>query len=165
MADLQQQVVKAAGEGFESGESLVAATKCEREGGVKRRALGAGLGGAVGMVAALKTGIDPSHSVGGEALPHSMVLGLTDRRIAVLGCSTMTGKPTSIIRSIPLAEIADVDTGSGRVLGRKLAKFSLTFVDGAVLSLEAASSESWRAEAFCEALAATLLARRDQVPE
>ncbi len=165
MADLSQQVVKAAGESFESGESLVAATKCERDGGVKRRALGAGLGGALGMVTALKTGIDPAHSLAGQALPHSIVLGLTNRRIAVFSCSTMTGKPTSIIRSIPLADVADVDTDSARVLGRKLAKLSLTFADGTVLSLEAAASEAPRAEAFCEALAATLSERGDQVPQ
>lgn len=152
MADLEQQLTKAAGDALDDGESFVAATRCEKEGGVKRRSWGAGLGGAIGMVTAMKTGGDPAHSIGGEALPHSLILGLTNRRLTAFKCSSMTGKPTNMIQSVPLAEVAGVDTDEGRVMGWKLAKFTVRFADGTALSVEAAATAAKRAQAFCEAL-------------
>jgi hypothetical protein len=163
LANLIQQLVKQSGGALESGETFVAATICEREGGAKRRAMGAGLGGFTGRFITSKSSDKSAHSLNGESLAYLIVLGLTNRRPAVFGCNFMTSAATRMIQSIPTSDVAGLVTDSRKILGTKLAKFSLRFSVDTTLSLEAAGAPYEQAVAFCERFFAMLTARAHSI--
>jgi hypothetical protein len=113
--------------------------------------MGAGLGGLVGALAATKGSGSAGHVLYGEALPHDIALGLTDRRILIYSVNSFSGKTNKVLREIPLAHVAAVEHEEGRFLGRKIIRFSLCFSDGSRLELESPSGAK-DTQAFCRAL-------------
>jgi hypothetical protein len=113
--------------------------------------MGAGLGGLVGALAATKGSGSTGHVLYGEALPHDIALGLTDRRILIYSVSSFSGKTGQVLREIPLAHVGGVEHEEGRFLGRKIIRFALCFSDGSRLELESPSGAK-DTQAFCHAL-------------
>ena len=151
VADVVQRLTMLASEQLAPGETVVAGARCSPRGSTKRRTMGAGLGGLVGALAASKGAGSAGHVLYGEALPHDIALGLTDRRILIYSVSSLSGKTTKVLREIPLAHVGGIEHDEGRFLGRKIIRFSLCFSDGSRLELESPSGAK-DTEAFCHAL-------------
>jgi len=137
MAQLTDQLAKVAADRLEPGEVIMAGARCVPVGATSRRALTFGLAGALGGTVHTKLGAPADHALHGESLPHDLALGLTERRILVFAVSTLTGRATKVIRSVPLAHVVGVDNEESRSLGRKMPRLRLRFTDGSTLALEA----------------------------
>ena len=155
MADVAQRLTALASDRLADGERVVAGTRCSPRGSTKRRAMGAGAGGLIGALVATKGDGPADHVLYGEALPHDMAMGLTDRRILIYAVSTLSGRTTKVLRDIPLSQVDDVEHDEGRFIGRRIVRFSLRFIDGSELALEAPSGAK-NAQAFCQAVGAAL---------
>ena len=151
MADVVQRLTMLASDQLTQGETVVAGARCSPLGSTKQRAMGAGLGGLIGALAATKGSGSTGHVLYGEALPQDIALGLTDRRILIYSVGSFSGRTSNVLREIPLAHVAGVEHEEGRFLGRKIIRFSLCFSDGSRLELESPSGAK-DTQAFCHAL-------------
>ncbi len=136
MASLTDRISTVASSLLEPDEVVTVATNCVPAGDVSRRAFSFGLAGALGGSLLTKLGTPAEHALGGEPLPRDLALALTDRRVLVVALGAMTGRPTTVARSIPLDLIAGVNFETDRVLVSTVGRFGLLFFDGSRLDLE-----------------------------
>jgi hypothetical protein len=129
----KDKLAKAAGDALR-GETIVAGCKALPKGKLGKRAIGAGLGGAIGGMIAGGTG-DDSGTVSFPTAAN-MSLGLTPTRLLIWQNSAMTGGPKEIIGEVPLEAVTAVEGGAKRVVGVKTGTVSFTLTDGSVVELE-----------------------------
>lgn len=103
--------------------------------------------------ATLNTGSIKQAAYGGRAAP-TVKAGLTDRRILLFASNSLAlnlnvGK---LLGTIPLADIASVESSSGRIAGVKALRLIVTLKDGSVLPFEASGFTYPSAEEFAEVL-------------
>ena len=103
--------------------------------------------------ATLNTGSIKHAAFGGVSAP-IVKAGVTDRRVLFFASNNLAfnlnvGK---LVGTIPLADIASVESSSGRVAGMKAVKINITLKDGTQLPFEASGLTSKSAEELATVL-------------
>ena len=135
MGDYTAKLTKTAADHLEDGESFVAGAKCVPAGGIKRRAIGGGFG-AIGAAVASTSRTRSATPSREQALPSSLALGLTDRRLFVFSVSTRVGSGQQGAHRRPARAGSRRDGETGRTIGIKQLNVTIVFVDGSRLQLE-----------------------------
>lgn len=110
------------------GETLLAATQAQLDGGTmriaKRTGAGGGLGGIAGAVVAgqLASGGSELEST----FANGVVVAVTDRRVVLLDVSAVSAKPKGPVLDIDRSNITAVETGEKRVMLVKMPTIALT---------------------------------------
>jgi hypothetical protein len=137
MVDWSNKVMKSVGHDLGADEQLMSALLMQPAGTTKKMVLGGVVGGAIGAAVAAasqKKGAGTEAGSVADGFPNPpIVLGVTSRRVLVWSFSQLSGKPKELLGAIPVASVAGVTVGTGR-LSRP---FTIEFVDGSVVHGEA----------------------------
>jgi hypothetical protein len=150
MGSSRDKLTKQGQKFLEAGEVIEAAAKCLPRGASKRRAAG-GLFGVIGVLAAGKTGRS-GPAILGRPLPKSLALAVTNRRLLVFRLSEATDKVAELTHSVPLAQVAEIQSEVGKSVGMKAVFISISFPDGSTASLEAVRPNTKDGEEVARAL-------------
>ncbi len=107
--------------------------------------------------ATLNTGSIKKAAFGGVSAP-IVKAGVTDRRILIFASNKAAfnlnvGK---LVRTIPLADIASVESSSGGIPGMRFVKINITLKDGTLLPFEASGLTYKSAEELASVLKTTM---------
>jgi hypothetical protein len=119
VSDYSKITARAANRVLEPDEALLAACPCLPKGAITARALGA----------------NPSHELGGAALPSLLALGVTNRRLLVFSMG-VTDRPKRLFGALPLASISAAGADTQRAVGMKMLRLTLVLVDGSAIELD-----------------------------
>lgn len=129
MADMIKRVSDFAASQLEPGESVVAAFPANPKGTTSATMLG----GAAGL--AVKAAVRKKKNAADEsAIPLSsgMLVGLTQRRILLIRCGGLWGRPKAMLASLPLERVNSVEFEPGKIR----CKVTLTVADAPPVVLE-----------------------------
>lgn len=150
MAKIVDALTKSAGDHL-GDETFVAGVRCMAEGHIRKRSIGAGMFGAVGMLAASNKPKD-GHAIAGEELPKELALGLTQTRLFVFKVSPLSNKVAELRMVVPITHITGVSSKQGKTFGMKQVDLSIEFVDGNALAVEVPRISFSEGQQFAAAL-------------
>ena len=137
-----------------SGEQFTAAMKCFPLGHSKRKMKGS-VFGVVGALVA-QSGTKEGHTIGDQALPRELAIGLTPTRAFVFALGSMTGKAQlPPLRVVPRDQIVGIASGSARTLHIKQTHIWVRMADGNQLELETAQGHADGGQAVVDELRTT----------
>ncbi len=153
MAKTAELVASLVADQLQPGEGVVAATRVNKKGTIKRSAA-MGAGGLIGAAIASRGQKEVQATVAAAGFPdlQQMTLGLTDRRVFVLKNSAMSGKPKELVMTISLADIHEVRFEKGKIVP----KLFVTMSNGVEVELEAIKID--HPDEFADALAQRITA-------
>jgi len=116
MSTWNEKIEKNVGADLQDGETLLMGLLLHPPRAMGRsmaRGIG-GVGGAAAQVAmrqsAQEPDVDPDIGFAATLPPGTMVVGITDQRFLVWGCSQVTGKPKALLCELPITELEAVET-------------------------------------------------------
>ncbi|WP_436794234.1 hypothetical protein [Actinospongicola halichondriae] len=129
MADLADRTRAVLEGDLRPGESILAATQAQLDGGTMRLAsrIGGGVaGGALG--AAIAASVDSADDLE-QRLTNGLVLAVTEQRVVLLDVTAVAARPKSVVLSLERDRVTAVVAGDKRVMLVKLPTIALT-LDG-----------------------------------
>ncbi|MBJ7347140.1 MAG: hypothetical protein JHC87_01065 [Thermoleophilaceae bacterium] len=147
MAKLEAKIEKQLAATAAADETVLAAVKVTPEGGIRRIAVAGARGvaasaasghNAVSGTVAMQTSEMQGSSEGpGEVkLAGVMAMGVTNRRVALLSLSAMTGSPKDLLFEMPFDQIKGFEFDQGKAVKLKMLNLRFELASGDTLTFE-----------------------------